>query len=177
VGYELDEESGWAVSREQLNANLEEARANELNVKAMVIINPGNPTGQVLSREDLATICKFCADEGIVLLADEVYQRNVYEGEFISAKKVAMETPGCEHLELVSFHSTSKGLIGECGRRGGVSRLRHWSPCVFGLVHFSRRTFRFVSSTWNYTTSIHTYSLRSTNLLPVACALVSVGRS
>ena len=33
--------------------------------------------------------------------------------EFVSAKKVAVETPGCENLQLVSFHSTSKGLIGE----------------------------------------------------------------
>lgn len=62
-----------------------------------------------------------CTQHGILLLSDEVYQRNVYaEGaEFISAKKIACETPGCENLELVSFHSTSKGLIGECGRRGG----------------------------------------------------------
>ena len=66
-----------------------------------------------MSRRDLITICKFCADNGIVLMADEVYQRNVYaEGkEFISAKKVALETPGCANLQLVSFHSTSKGLV------------------------------------------------------------------
>ena len=50
-----------------------------------------------------------------MLLADEVYQRNVYapDKEFLSAKKVALETSGCEHLQLISFHSTSKGLIGE----------------------------------------------------------------
>jgi aspartate/methionine/tyrosine aminotransferase len=58
---------------------------------------------------------QFCSDNGIVLLADEVYQRNVYapDKEFLSAKKVALETSGCEHLQLISFHSTSKGLIGE----------------------------------------------------------------
>lgn len=85
-----------------------------MDVKALAIINPGNPTGQVFSRSDLEVICKFCAENGIVLLADEVYQRNVYseEKQFISAKKVALETPGCETLQIVSFHSTSKGLIG-----------------------------------------------------------------
>ena len=64
-----------------------------------------------------------------MLLSDEVYQRNVYaEGaEFISAKKIAVETPGCESLELVSFHSTSKGLIGECGRRGGYMEVRSYT--------------------------------------------------
>lgn len=41
--------------------------------------------------------------------------RNIYVDtkEFVSAKKVAVETPGCENLQLISFHSTSKGLIGE----------------------------------------------------------------
>ena len=77
------------------------------------MINPGNPTGQVLSREDLEIICKFCAKYDIVLLADEVYQRNIYveHKEFVSAKKVAIETPGCENLQLISFHSTSKGMF------------------------------------------------------------------
>ena len=66
-----------------------------------------------MSQRDLVTVCKFCAENGIVLMADEVYQRNVYaEGKkFISAKKVALETPGCGNLQLVSFHSTSKGLV------------------------------------------------------------------
>jgi alanine transaminase len=96
------------------------------------MINPGNPTGQVMQVEDVATIAKFCADNGIVLLADEVYQRNVYREDraFVSAKKVALETPGCENLELVSFHSTSKGLIGECGRRGGYFELHNIDPYV-----------------------------------------------
>ena len=96
------------------------------------LINPGNPTGQVLSREDLQVICRFCARNGIVLLADEVYQRNIYARgkEFVSAKKVALEDPGCHNLQLVSFHSTSKGFIGECGRRGGYMELHHIDPYV-----------------------------------------------
>ena len=132
VGYELDESSGWTVTEETLQKILNEAIDNKLGVKALVIINPGNPTGQVLTRQDLETICKFCADNDIVLLADEVYQRNIYveDKEFISAKKVAVETPGCERLQLISFHSTSKGLIGECGRRGGYMELHHICPYV-----------------------------------------------
>ena len=97
-----------------------------------IISYTSNPTGQVLSRQDLEVVCKFCAENEIVLLADEVYQRNVYvaDKEFISAKKVAIETPGCERLQLVSFHSTSKGLIGECGRRGGYMELHNICPYV-----------------------------------------------
>lgn len=125
IGYELDEDLGWGITREELEKRLGGARDRGLLVRGLAMINPGNPTGQVMQREDIETICRFCVDNGIVLLADEVYQRNVYakDREFISAKKVAMETPGCEQLELVSFHSTSKGLIGECGRRGGYMEL------------------------------------------------------
>jgi aspartate/methionine/tyrosine aminotransferase len=137
IGYELDESRGWGISRDELEKRLAEARDRGLLVKGLAMINPGNPTGQVMQREDIETICTFCVDNGIVLLADEVYQRNVYapDREFISAKKVAMETPGCEHLELVSFHSTSKGLIGECGRRGGYMELHGIDPYVQSQIY------------------------------------------
>lgn len=56
----------------------------------MVIINPGNPTGQCLSVANLREILKFCYQENLVLLGDEVYQQNVYQDErpFLSSKKV-----------------------------------------------------------------------------------------
>mmetsp|Transcript_3204 Transcript_3204/g.4309 ORF Transcript_3204/g.4309 Transcript_3204/m.4309 type:complete len:669 (-) Transcript_3204:60-2066(-) len=132
IGYELDEDIGWAVSREELEKRLQGAKSRGLTVKGLAMINPGNPTGQVYRREDVEKISLFCADNGICLLSDEVYQRNVYAPgkEFFSAKKIAMETPGCENLELVSFHSTSKGLIGECGRRGGYLELHGIDPFV-----------------------------------------------
>lgn len=66
-----------------------------VQVRAMVIINPGNPTGQCLSEANLNGLLKFCFQENLVLLADEVYQQNIYQDErpFISARKVWM--PNC----------------------------------------------------------------------------------
>lgn len=55
--------------------------------------------------------------------------------EFLSAKRIAVETPGCMNLELVSFHSTSKGLIGECGRRGGYMELHGIDPYVQSQIY------------------------------------------
>ena len=57
----------------------------------MVIINPGNPTGQCLSEANLREILRFCYNEKLVLLGDEVYQQNIYQDErpFISSKKVS----------------------------------------------------------------------------------------
>eukprot|EP00571_Detonula_confervacea_P008049 CAMPEP_0172317416 /NCGR_PEP_ID=MMETSP1058-20130122/31522_1 /TAXON_ID=83371 /ORGANISM="Detonula confervacea, Strain CCMP 353" /LENGTH=496 /DNA_ID=CAMNT_0013031969 /DNA_START=96 /DNA_END=1582 /DNA_ORIENTATION=- len=133
VGYYLDEEKGWAITERELEGSRTAAVERDgLDIRALALINPGNPTGQVLSREDIEIICKFCAKHDIVLLADEVYQKNVYNEtkEFVSAKKVAVETPGCENLQLISFHSTSKGFIGECGRRGGMMELHNIDPYV-----------------------------------------------
>ena len=63
----------------------------------------------------------------MVLLADEVYQENVYDDNaaFFSCKRAAYETDLLKEnaIELVSFHSISKGLFGECGRRGGYMEL------------------------------------------------------
>lgn len=61
-----------------------------IKVRAMVIINPGNPTGQCLSEANLKEILNFCYQNNVVLLGDEVYQQNIYQDErpFISARKV-----------------------------------------------------------------------------------------
>lgn len=58
--------------------------------RGLVFINPGNPTGQCLTEKNLRELIEFCLKERLVLLADEVYQQNVYQDErpFLSAKKV-----------------------------------------------------------------------------------------
>jgi len=131
IGYELDESLNWAVTKEELESKLEQAKNNGLEVKGLAMINPGNPSGNVISHCDIQVITEFCDEHGIVLLADEVYQSNVYAhgAEFVSAKKVAIDC-NLKKLQLISFHSTSKGLIGECGRRGGYMELHHIDPYV-----------------------------------------------
>jgi len=131
VGYFLDEDRNWAVSREELDRKYEKAKKDGLDVKALAMINPGNPSGNLMTHCDIQTIAEFCAEHGIVMLADEVYQANVYgdTAEFVSAKKVARDCK-LRELQLVSFHSTSKGLVGECGRRGGYMELHHIDPYV-----------------------------------------------
>ena len=64
---------------------------------------------------------KICWEENIMLMADEVYQTNIYSGEFVSIRKTLHELgePYASEVELVSMHSCSKGLLGECGLRGG----------------------------------------------------------
>jgi len=139
VGYYLDESRNWAMDVNELERSITEAKKT-CNVRALVVINPGNPTGQVLTRENIEAIIKFAHKENLFLLADEVYQHNVYaEGsEFHSFKKVMMEM-GAPYstMELASFMSCSKGYMGECGIRGGYSEVVNMEPQVMAMLQKS----------------------------------------
>ena len=122
VGYYLEESSGWQSKLESLKQTVQKARDNGKVVRAIVVINPGNPTGQVLDRETQEGIVKLCAEENLVLIADEVYQCNVYteKKKFHSFKQVVMDMGNASKtVPLMSMNSISKGFFGECGRRGG----------------------------------------------------------
>lgn len=81
----------------------------------------------------------FCAKHKLVLLSDEVYQDNVYDenAEFVSAKRAAWEMGLLQEdsIELISFHSTSKGLYGECGHRGGYMEVIGMDATVEGHLY------------------------------------------
>jgi glutamate--glyoxylate aminotransferase len=130
--YSLKEEAGWGMDLEEIRASIHDARAKGTNVRALVFINPGNPTGQCLTEANLRDLVKLAAEEGLVLLADEVYQPNVYQDEkpFVSAKKVMGDLgPGyADTVELASFHTVSKGVLGECGLRGGYVEFCNFHP-------------------------------------------------
>ena len=121
VNYYPDEDSGWIFDRRLLEESFKKAVRNNVNVKGIVVINPGNPTGAVLSEQSIRTIIAFAKEHQLVILADEVYQENVYTGEFISFAKAL----GAETVSLFSFHSISKGFFGECGHRGGYLEVRN----------------------------------------------------
>uniref|UniRef100_A0A671L7S0 alanine transaminase n=1 Tax=Sinocyclocheilus anshuiensis TaxID=1608454 RepID=A0A671L7S0_9TELE len=133
VNYYLNEEKCWSLDISELQRSLQAAREH-CNPSVLCIINPGNPTGQVQSRQCIEDVIQFAAKENLFLMADEVYQDNVYaEGcEFHSFKKVLFEM-GPEYsskVELASFHSTSKCYMGECGFRGGYMEVINMDPEV-----------------------------------------------
>ncbi|KAL6190461.1 hypothetical protein ACLB2K_036858 [Fragaria x ananassa] len=132
VPYYLEETANWGLDGTDLRQSVITARSKGITVRAMVIINPGNPTGQCLSEANLREIINFCIQENLVLLGDEVYQQNVYQDErpFISARKVLMGMGPfiSKELQLVSFHTVSKGYWGECGQRGGYFEMTNIPP-------------------------------------------------
>ncbi|KAJ7216357.1 alanine aminotransferase [Mycena pura] len=136
ISYMLDESSGWSTSVEAISDALANARAEGTSPKALVVINPGNPTGALLTAETMAALVRLCEEHSLVLLADEVYQNNLHraaEHPFTSFKKVVRDLRS--PVPLVSFHSISKGVSGECGRRGGYLELTNIAPEVRALIY------------------------------------------
>jgi aspartate/methionine/tyrosine aminotransferase len=126
VGYYLDEANGWNLSRRMLDQAYASAVKAGTRVKAICVINPGNPTGTVLTEENIAMVIGFAREHGISILADEVYQENLYRSEdkFVSFAKVISRLDE-KDVSLFSFHSCSKGYLGECGQRGGYVEVRN----------------------------------------------------
>lgn len=126
VPYILDEENGWKLNAAMLESALKQAESEGTRVKAICVINPGNPTGAVLDEQNIGMVLEFARVHGLSVLADEVYQENVYlPGDaFVSFAKV-LETRGIRDVSLFSFHSCSKGFLGECGVRGGFFEYRN----------------------------------------------------
>ncbi|KAJ9054959.1 alanine transaminase [Entomophthora muscae] len=134
VSYALDEENDWALDVNEMRTRLHEARAQGTDVRALVVINPSNPTGHCMKYENMKQVVEMCHEEGLLLMVDEVYQENVYDKQarpFHSFKKV-VRSMGEEYsdFELISFHSVSKGVAAECGRRGGYFELAGIDPRV-----------------------------------------------
>ncbi|XP_046563703.1 alanine aminotransferase 2-like [Haliotis rubra] len=132
IKYYLDEEKHWGLEVDELNRAITEAKSH-CKPRAIVIINPGNPTGQVLTKENIQAVIRFAKQENLFILADEVYQHNIYAqgSEFFSFKKVLMEMgPEYNQMELSSFMSASKGFMGECGYRGGYAEVINLDPAV-----------------------------------------------
>ena len=66
VGYYLDEARNWAMDVDELERSYQAAK-DKSDIKAIVVINPGNPTGQVLTRENLEAVIKFAAEKKLCL--------------------------------------------------------------------------------------------------------------
>ncbi|CAO3671624.1 unnamed protein product [Rhizopus stolonifer] len=123
IPYYLDGANQFALDLTRLEQSIKEARQKSTDVRALAVINPGNPSGQCLPIENIREVIQFCHQERLVILADEVYQENIFwpqQHPFHSFKKVLKSMgPRYDDQELFSFHSISKGTVGECGRRGG----------------------------------------------------------
>ncbi|PPQ83393.1 hypothetical protein CVT25_003840 [Psilocybe cyanescens] len=136
IPYYLDESNGWSTSVPSIEEAIAESHKEGIVPKGLVIINPGNPTGALIDEQTQEKLVQLCEKYSLVLLADEVYQANLHQPEthpFTSFKKVVskLQSP----VPLVSFHSISKGVSGECGRRGGYFECTNFSEEIIALLY------------------------------------------
>lgn len=99
------EENGFLLTPEQLEA------AMSPRTKALIINNPCNPTGAAYRKEDLEEIIQLAVDEGIVIIADEVYEKLVYDG-FRFTSIPTLSKKAMEQTVLVNGVSKSYSMTG-----------------------------------------------------------------
>lgn len=131
IGYYLDEAANWQLNETALEESIGKAKCEGVHPVAIAVINPSNPTGSVLSYENIRMVIRFAQRHRLAIMADEVYQENVYaaHSKFFSFAKVMHDINDTD-TTLFSFHSVSKGFLGECGHRGGYMEFRNIPPDV-----------------------------------------------
>lgn len=107
VHYLCDESKGWIPDVEDIRSKITP------RTKGIVVINPNNPTGVVYSTEVLVEIVEIAREHGLVILADEVYDKVLFD----DIKHVALASLSTDVLTL-TFNSLSKSYRA-CGYRAG----------------------------------------------------------
>ncbi len=107
VHYLCDEATGWMPSLDDIRAHITP------RTKGIVVINPNNPTGVLYDTPLLLGIIKIAREHGLVILADEVYDKVLYEG----VHHTAIASLSSDVLTL-TFNSLSKSYR-SCGYRAG----------------------------------------------------------
>ena len=107
VHYLCDEANGWMPDLDDIRAKITP------RTKAIVVINPNNPTGALYSDELLLAIVAIAREYGLVIFADEVYDKVLYDG----ARHTAIGSLSDDVLTL-TFNSLSKSYR-SCGYRAG----------------------------------------------------------
>ena len=107
VHYLCDESNGWMPNVADIRAKITP------RTKGIVVINPNNPTGALYSRELLEQIVALAREHELVIFADEVYDKVLYDG--------AVHTPIAslsQDVLTLTFNSLSKSYR-SCGYRAG----------------------------------------------------------
>jgi alanine-synthesizing transaminase len=105
-GYMLDEANGWEPDLRDI-----ERKINP-HTRAIVFINPNNPTGAIYSRQTLEGIAEIARRHNLIVFADEIYDKLTLEGEHISLASLAPDVP------VITFGGLSKGYLAPGWRIG-----------------------------------------------------------
>ena len=107
VHYLCDEANGWMPDIDDIRSKITK------NTKGIVVINPNNPTGALYSDELLLQIVELARKHGLIIFADEVYDKVLYDG--VKHTPIASLS---EDVLTLTFNSLSKSYR-SCGYRAG----------------------------------------------------------
>ncbi len=99
--YDLDESNGW----EPDIADIE--RKINPQTRAILLINPSNPTGAVYSRKTLEKLLEIARENNLVILADEIYDQLIFDPH---AKHVSIATLA-QDVPIITFNGLSKAYL------------------------------------------------------------------
>ncbi len=98
--YYLDEANGWQPDVADMAAKIND------ETRAIVVINPNNPTGSLASRQTLQAIVDLAAERNLIILADDIYDKLLFDGEeFVPIASLTDEVP------VITFNGLSKSYI------------------------------------------------------------------
>ncbi|EAS65282.1 pyridoxal phosphate-dependent aminotransferase [Photobacterium angustum] len=116
VHYTCDEQSDWYPDLDDIKKKITP------NTRGIVLINPNNPTGAVYSRDFLIEVVEIARQHDLIIFADEIYDKILYDG----AQHTSI-APLAEDVVCVTFNGLSKSYR-VCGFRAGwmiISGPRH----------------------------------------------------
>jgi len=128
--YDLDESNGWEPDLADL-----ESKINP-RTRAILLINPSNPTGAVMSRKTLERVLELARRHNLLILADEIYDQLIYDPKekHISIATLAQDVP------IITFNGLSKAYlvpgwrIGWAIATGPRESLHHYLEAVHRLL-------------------------------------------
>ena len=128
--YDLDESNGWEPDLADL-----ERKINP-RTRAILLINPSNPTGAVMSRRTLEQVLGLARRHNLLILADEIYDKLIFDPQekHISIATLAQDVP------IITFNGLSKAYlvpgwrIGWAIATGPRESLHHYLEAVHRLL-------------------------------------------
>ncbi len=104
--YTLNEEAGWNLDIGEIEKNIDK------NTKAIVVINPNNPTGGVYDKQTLKDLVNLAGQYNLLIFADEIYDELILEGKMYHLAALSKEVP------VITFNGLAKNFLAPGWRTG-----------------------------------------------------------
>jgi len=98
--YYLDESNGWQPDIEDIKSKINK------KTKAIVLINPNNPTGSIYKEETLKEIINLAREHDLVIFADEIYDKLIFDD-----KKMVSIASLDDQVPIITFSGLSKNFL------------------------------------------------------------------